>query len=95
MKYFLVKLLCFITGADWRTFYPEKWDLSKVHVFKEYGGNSGFVNFYNDHRNYRLFSNGIYIDFYDDSLVVRYIVGYTHSSVRSMAVNRRALLPTK
>ena len=41
-----IKSICFFTGADWRKFFPERWDLSKVKVWKEYGGNEGFVEYY-------------------------------------------------
>ena len=48
MKQIFIKSICFFTGADWRKFFPERWDLSKVIVGKQYGGNEGFVKYYKD-----------------------------------------------
>ena len=88
VKEMFIKSICFFTGADWRKFFPERWDLSKVKVWKEYGGNEGFVEYYTDARNYRRFVNGIDVIFYDSSFVVKNIVGWTSSGVCSIAINK-------
>ena len=89
MKEFVIKTICFITGADWKIFFLERWDLSEVFVWKEYGGNGGLVLFLKDYRSV-IFSNGIDVRFYDSTFKVKSIVGYTRSGVCSIAVNKRA-----
>jgi hypothetical protein len=92
MKKHLIKFICFFTGADHRKFFPEKWDLSKVKVWKQYGGNDGFVIYYNSHDRFRRFVNGIDVEFYEDTFVVKRIVGWTHSGFCSIAMNKKALV---
>lgn len=92
VKEIFIKSICFFTGADWRKSFPERWDLSKVRVWKEYGGNEGFVKYYADTRNYRKFVNGIEVIFYDDSFVVKKIVGWTSSGFCSIAINKEAMI---
>lgn len=91
MKEILIKFICFFTGADWRKFFPERFDLSEVVVDKEYGGNQGFVKWYSDINRTRKFVNGIYIDFYGDSFIVKKIHGLTASSFCIIAFNKEAL----
>jgi hypothetical protein len=92
MKEFLIKLICFFTGADWRKFFPERFDLSEVVIDNEYGGNHGFVKWYCDINRTRKFVNGICIDFYGDSFVVKRIHGLTASSFCLIAFNKKALV---
>ena len=92
MKEYLIRFICFLTGADWRRFFPEKWDLSKVKVWKEYGGNEGFVDYYNSYDRFRRFVNGVYIHFYEDSFVVKRIFGVTSSGYASIAMNKEAFI---
>lgn len=91
MREILIKSICFFTGADWRKFFPERWDLSKVMVFKQYGGNEGFVKYYTNSHNYTKFVNGIDVVFYDDSFVVKKIVGWTRSGFCNIAMNKEAI----
>lgn len=91
MKELVIKSICLLTRADWRKSFPERWDLSKVRVWNEYGGNDGFVKYYRDSRSHRRFVNGIYVSFYNDSLVVKKIVGLTNSGFCSIAINKDAL----
>lgn len=92
MKELIVKSICFLTGADWRKSFPERWDLSKVRVWDEYGGNDGFVEYYTSERFYRRFVNGVVVSFYDDSFMVKKIVGLTNSGFCSIALNKEALI---
>lgn len=92
MKEFLIKLICFFTGADWRKFFPERFDLSEVVVDREYGGNHEFVKWYSDINRTGKFVNGIFIDFYGDSFVVKRIHGLTASSFCLIASNKKALV---
>jgi|GEM_PF-3734959 hypothetical protein len=92
MKLFLIKLLCFFSGCDWRLYYPDKWDLSRVRVWKEYGGNEGFISYYNSQDRIRKFSNGLFIEFYDDTFIVKRITGCTNSAFCSVAVNKKAFI---
>ena len=92
MKQIFIKSICFFTGADWRKFFPERWDLSKVIVGKQYGGNEGFVEYYTDARNYRRFVHGIDVIFYGDSFVVKSIVGWTRGGLCSIAINKEEMI---
>ena len=91
MKERTIKFICFFTGADWRKSFPERWDLSKVKVWNQYGGNEGFVKYYK-HKGYMRFVNGIEVVFYDDTFVVKKIVGWTRSGFCSIAMNKEALV---
>lgn len=90
MKEIFIKFICFFTGADWRKSFPERWDLSKVKVWNEYGGNEGFVEYYK-HKGYMRFVNGIDVVFYDDTFVVKKIVGWTRSGFCNIAMNKEAM----
>ena len=92
MKECLIKFTCFFTGADYRKFFPERWDLSKVEVRKEYGGNEGFVDYYKSNARLSRFVNGVYIHFYEDTFVVKRIFGVTSSGYASIAMNKEALI---
>jgi hypothetical protein len=92
MKELVIKSICLLTGADWRKSFPERWDLSKVRVWNEYGGNDGFVKYYTSKHFYKRFVNGIVVSFYDDSFVVKKIVGLTNGGFCSIALNKEALL---
>jgi hypothetical protein len=87
MKEKLIKFICFFTGAEWRKFFPERWDLSKVVVLKEYGGNEGFVDFYKNIDNRHNF---LYIDFefYVDSFVVKGVRFTTRNSYGTMTYSK-------
>lgn len=92
MKERLIKFICFFTGADWRLFFPERWDLSKVKVFKQYGGNEGFGDYYKSYDRFRRFVNGVDVRFYDDTFIVKNIVGRTSSGCANIAINKDTLL---
>ena len=92
MKEYLIRFICFLTGADWRRFFPERWDLSKVEVRKEYGSNEGFVDYYKSNDRFSRFVNGVYIRFYDNTFVVKRIFGVTSSGYVSIAMNKEALI---
>jgi hypothetical protein len=92
MKECLIKFICFLTGADWRKSFPEKWDLSKVRVWKQYGGNEGFVDYYKSNNRFNRFVNGVDIQFYGDTFVVKRIVGWTRGGYASIAMNKEALI---
>lgn len=91
MKEALIKFVCFFTGVDWRKFFPERWDLSKIMIFNAYGGNEGFIKYYKDPRTYTRFVNGIDVVFYDNSFVVKKIVGWTRSGFCNIAMNKDAI----
>lgn len=91
MKENLIKSICFFTGADWRKFFPERWDLSKVIVWKQYGGNEGFIDYYKGNERFSRFINGIDVFFYEDTFIVKRIVGWTNSGYASIAMNKDAL----
>lgn len=90
MKLFLAKVWEFIFGYDHRRWFPEKWDLSEVLVWKEYGGNEGFIDYYKNEGHHK-FIKGIDIDFYPNSFKVRSISGFTHSAICSIAINKKLL----
>lgn len=90
MKLSLAKVWEFIFGYDHRRWFPEKWDLSEVLVWKEYGGNEGFVNYYKN-EGHRKFVRGIDIYFYPNSFKVRSITGYTYSAICSIAINKKLI----
>jgi len=92
MKELIVKSICFLTGADWRKSFPERWDLSKVRVWDEYGGNDGFVDYYKSSNRFNRFVNGVDVQFYNDTFVVKVIVGWTRSGYASIAMNKEALI---
>jgi hypothetical protein len=92
LKLLLAKIWQSIFGYDHRLWFPKRWDLSKIIVWKEYGGNEGFVDYYKSYNRSSRFVNGIDIQFYDDSFVVKTIVGFTRSGCASIAMNKEALL---
>jgi hypothetical protein len=44
LKLLLTKIWQSIFGYDHRLWFSERWDLSKIIVWKEYGGNEGFLD---------------------------------------------------
>lgn len=92
LKLLLTKIWQSIFGYDHRLWFSERWDLSKIIVWKEYGGNEGFVDYYKSYDRSRRFVNGIDIQFYDDTFVVKKIVGFTRSGYVSIAMNKEAFL---
>jgi hypothetical protein len=91
-KLFFAKLWEFIFGYDHRRWFPEKWDLSEVFIWKEYGKNEGFVRYYKSSDRYLKFVNGVDIKFYENTFKVKYIVGYTRTGICSIGVNKNRLM---
>jgi hypothetical protein len=91
MKLVIAKVWQAIFGYDHRRWFPEKWDLSEVYVWKEYGGNANFIKYYKNPATSVRFCNGIDIRFYGNSFKVKAIVGYTYSGICSIAVNKTNL----
>lgn len=90
MKIFIAKVWEFIFGYDHRRWFPEKWDLSEVHVWKEYGGNEEFINFYKT-RSGQTFINGMDVNFYNNSFKIINIIGYSRSGICCVAINKKRL----
>jgi hypothetical protein len=91
MKEYLIKLICFITGADWRLFFPERWDLSDMFFWKEYGSSEDFIRFYKSRECHIRFPNGLFITFHKDTFKVISVIGYTRGGVASVAINKYKL----
>jgi len=84
------KVICFFTGDDWRRRHPELWDLSKVFIYKEYGGNDGFLEYFYSTNRITTFSNGVDVEFFSNSLIVKKITGCTNSSFCNLAIPKES-----